>query len=217
LIASDVLSPELRVELHDGQIFVRNNGTLPPLQFTVAQYQRMITLGILLEDSRVELLEGWIVTKMARNPPHDTAIYRTQMALLRRLPPEWICRGQSGVTTDDSQPEPDLAVVRGPIDRYDDHHPTPEETALVVEVANTSLQQERSFKGRLYARAGIAVYWIVNLTEDQVEVYTDPATTEAESAYRLRQDYHQTDNIPLTVSGSELVSILVHELPPRRV
>jgi hypothetical protein len=125
LIASDVLSPDLSVEFHDGQVFVRNNGTLPPLQFTVAQYQRMITLGILLEGAPIELLEGWIVTKMARNPPHDTTIYRTQMALIRRLPPEWICRGQSGVTTDDSQPEPDLAVVRGPIDRYDDHHPTP--------------------------------------------------------------------------------------------
>jgi Uma2 family endonuclease len=216
LIASEVLSPDVNVELHDGQVFIRNNGTLPPLRFTVEQYQRMITLGILSEDAPVELLEGWLVTKMALNPPHDTTIYRTQMALLRRLPPDWICRGQSGVTTDDSQPEPDLAVVRGPIDRYDDHHPTAEETALVVEVANSSLQQDRNFKGRLYARAGIAVYWIVNLIEDQVEVYSHPASTEQESAFRRREDYRQSDSIPLIVGGNELTPILVQDLLPRR-
>ncbi len=217
LIASDVLAPNQVVELHDGQIVVRNNGTLPPLRFTVKQYQRMITLDIVSEHPPNELLDGWIVTKMPRNPPHDSAIYHTHMALIRRLPPEWICRNQSGATTDDSQPEPDLAVVQGPPERYDDHHPTAVETALVIEVSNTTLHRDRSFKGPLYARAGIAAYWIVNVIDGQVEVYTDPVTTDAESAYGHRQEYRGTDSVPLTVGGRELAPILVQDLLPRRV
>ena len=216
LLASDVLAPDQVVELRDGHIVVRNNGTLPPLRFTVKQYQRMITLDIVSEHPPNELLDGRIVTKMSRNPPHDTAIYRTHMALLQRLPAEWICRGQSGVTTDDSQPEPDVAVVRGPIERYDDHHPTAEEMELVVEVANTTLDRDRNFKGPLYARAGIAAYWIVNVIDGQVEVYTDPVTTDAESAYGHRQEYRGTESVPLTVGGRELAPIPVHELLPRQ-
>jgi Putative restriction endonuclease len=216
LIASDVLAPDQVVELHDGQVVVRNNGSIPPLQFTVAQYQRMITLGIVPEDTPAELLDGLIVTKMSRNAPHDSAVYCTHMALIRLLPPTWICRGQSGVTTDDSQPEPDLAVVQGPPTRYRNHHPTAQETALVIEASDSTLDRDRGFKGPLYARSGIPIYWILNIPDDWIEVYTEPATTDGEPLYQQRQVYRQGESVPVIVAGSEIAMIPVQELlvPP---
>src|SRR5882762_3647803 len=86
---------------------------LPVRRFTVAVYHRMIDVGLLTEDEPVELLEGWIVPKMPRNPPHDGTIQRINKRLGRCLPPGWDLRVQSAVTTADSEPEPDLAVVRG--------------------------------------------------------------------------------------------------------
>ena len=85
----------------------------PVRRFTVDEYHRMIQLGILKEGDPVELLEGWIVAKMARNPPHDVVVGLVQAALSAVLPSTWICRGQSAVTTSDSEPEPDVAVVAG--------------------------------------------------------------------------------------------------------
>src|SRR5436305_4096318 len=86
---------------------------LPPApvrRFTVDEYHRMIQTGILEEDDSVELLEGWIVLKMPRNPPHDVAIDLAREAIETRLPAGWRVRVQSAITTSDSEPEPDLAV-----------------------------------------------------------------------------------------------------------
>src|SRR4051812_21590777 len=82
---------------------------LPLRRFTVAEYHRMIETGILSEDDDVELLDGWIAQKMSCNPPHDAALGLVQAALMAVLPGEWICRGQSAVTTSESEPEPDVA------------------------------------------------------------------------------------------------------------
>src|SRR5690349_3673211 len=91
----------------------------PQRRFTVAEYHRMIETGVLTEQDPVELLEGWVVFKMARNPRHDNTLARLQKVLNRLLGPDWEIRGQLAVTTDDSEPEPDVAVVRGPIEQYD--------------------------------------------------------------------------------------------------
>src|SRR5688500_11540548 len=85
----------------------------PVRRFTVEEYQRMGELGILTEDDRVELLEGWIVPKMNRNPPHDGTIEILQQWFSGVLPTAWRCRIQSALVTMDSQPEPDLVIVRG--------------------------------------------------------------------------------------------------------
>src|SRR5687767_8041636 len=103
----------------------------PVYRFTVDQYQRMIKAGILTEDDRVELLEGWIVPKVSHNPPHDGTIWLVQTAILPRLPTGWILRIQSAITTLDSEPEPDLAVVRGPGLRYFSTHPEPQDVGLL--------------------------------------------------------------------------------------
>ena len=86
---------------------------VPPHRFSVRQYQRMVELGVLTDEDKVELLDGWIVDKMPRNPPHDGTISRISRRLARVLSDELIVRTQSAVALPSSQPEPDLAVVRG--------------------------------------------------------------------------------------------------------
>jgi Uma2 family endonuclease len=142
-------------------------------RFSVDQYHAMIRAGILTEDDPVELLEGWLVTKMPKNPRHSVATRLIRQALEGLLPPGWYVDTQEPLTTADSEPEPDVVVVCGDRRQYLDHHPGPQDVALVVEVADSTLQRDRSLKKRLYAAAGIPAYWIVNLLDSQFEVYTD--------------------------------------------
>jgi Uma2 family endonuclease len=155
----------------------------PQRRFTVAEYHRMIETGVLTEQDAVELLEGWVVFKMARHPRHDNTLVRLERILNRLLGPEWVMRGQSAITTDESEPEPDVAVVRGPVEQYDDRHPAPADVALVVEVAAVSLTHDRTVKARIYARAQLPEYWIVNVNDIEVEVYRDPSGPVDEPGY----------------------------------
>ena len=136
---------------------------------TVKQYDRMVERGILPETNRFELIEGRIVEKDVKNPAHPTATRRTMRAIERLLPPGWHVRKEDPVRIPNrrSEPEPDLAVVRGDDDAYDDdayedRHPGPQDVALVVEVTRSSVAKDRKL-ARVYGRGGIPVYWIVNL------------------------------------------------------
>jgi Uma2 family endonuclease len=114
-----------------------------------------------------------------------------------------------------SEPEPDLAVVRGASLDYEDRHPEPAEVALVVEVAESSLTSDREIMGQIYAAAGIPVYWIVNLRGRSrfVEVYTRPTRTRS---YRSRNDYRPGQDLPLKIEGNEVGRIAVADLLPVR-
>jgi Uma2 family endonuclease len=183
----------------------------PIYRFTVKQYHRMIETGILTADDQVELLEGWVVPKMPHNPPHDGTGWLVQTALLSRLPKGWILRVQSAITTIDSQPEPDLVIARGPGMRYFSSHPEPKEIALVVEVSDTTLDRDRDEKARLYARARIPIYWIVNLPESKVEVYTEPRYGRRPS-YRHREELSPPFLLPLVIDGREVARLDLHEI-----
>src|SRR5262245_47769905 len=107
-------------------------------RFTVDEYHRMLESGVLAGGERSELLEGWIVAKMTRKPPHDTTIELVDEALRGQVPAGWRVRTQSAITTLESEPEPDLAVVRGAIRDHAARHPGPGEIALVIEVADST-------------------------------------------------------------------------------
>jgi Uma2 family endonuclease len=144
-----------------------------PRPFSVAEYHRMVDAGILTEDDRVELLEGVIVLMSPQKEPHAQAIEVLTEALVLQVRGRYRVRPQLPLTLGDrSEPEPDLAVV-----------PLPEPGApalnrraalLVIEVAGESLRKDRLAKSRIYARAGIPEYWVVNLEERCVEVSRDP-------------------------------------------
>ncbi len=183
----------------------------PVRRFTVDEYHRMIEDGYFDDDERYELLDGWVIAKMSRKPPHDGVLDQTEDALRSRLPVGWRLRVQKAITTDDSEPEPDIAVVPGPSQRYRHRHPRPSEIAALFEVAQSSLSQDRKLKGPIYARAKIPVYVIINLIDSIVEVYTDPTGPDPSPHYRSRQDLKLGDVVEFTVAG-QTISLPVAEL-----
>ena len=185
----------------------------PLRRFSVAEYRRWTEAGRFAEDDNFELLEGWIVDKMPKNPPHDSRVTWTQSVLQRELPSGWHCRNQCSLETPDSVPEPDLAIVRGSILDYADRHPTGSETALVIEVADTSLATDRE-KRRLYARAGIREYWIINLVDSLMEVFRDPVGAGRDADYNREQAFSRTESLTLSIPGAPSREILVAELVP---
>lgn len=189
---------------------------LPPFpvhRFSVSEYRQLGSNG-LLQSEDVELLEGWITPKMNHSPAHSVTVKLLESALNQLLPPEWFTRTQDSVATADSEPEPDIAVVRGQIRDYLANHPTAEDCALVVEVAETSLVRDR-YKRQIYGAAGYPVYWIVNLSDRIVEVYYEPfINTVSDRGYRQRVDYTEDESVVLQLAGSTAGTIKVRNLLP---
>lgn len=179
-------------------------------RFSVDEYHRMTQIGVLTDEDKVELLDGYVVLKMPRNPPHDGTIQKILKRLGRLLPPGWDARGQSAVTFTLSEPEPDVAVVRGDECTYLTRHPGPAEVGLIIEVAETSLDRDRNEKARIYAQAGIAVYYIVN----RIEVRTAPGNVSGQPAYAQQQDFAPGDQVPLVLDGVTVATIDARELLP---
>ena len=154
-----------------------------PWRWRRADYERLVDLGVFRGDP-VELIGGRLVVAEPQGAYHAGAITAVDYALRAIVPVGHIVRVQAPVSLDDdSEPEPDLAVVPGRPGDYLDSHPA--RPVLAVEVAEASLAFDREHKGSLYARAGIADYWIVNLVDRVVEVYRDPAP-DASTAFEWR-------------------------------
>ncbi|HZU36709.1 MAG TPA: Uma2 family endonuclease [Gemmataceae bacterium] len=185
--------------------------TDPIWRLTVRQYHDMIQAGILTPDDPVELLQGWLVPKMPKNPPHRVATRLLRKALEGLVPAGWYVGSQEPITTQDSGPEPDAVIVHGDTQQYLDRHPGPQDVALVVEVADTTLQRDWTSKKQLYAAARIPVYWIVNLIDKQVEVYSEPS---GQADYRQRRDYDLDKEVPLVIGGQEIGRLAVRSLMP---
>ena len=188
--------------------------TEPIWRLTVEQYHEMITAGILTEDDPVELLEGWLVLKMPKHPPHPVVTRLTQKALDRIVPAGWDIRVQDPLTTDTSEPEPDVAVARGDTRDYLDRHPGPKDVAVAIEVSETTLRRDRGLKKRIYARARIPVYWIINLIDLRVEVYSKPSGPAAKPDYRRRQVFDIDDELPVVIDGNSVGVLQVRDLLP---
>lgn len=189
---------------------------MPPSasRLSVAEYHGLIAEGVLGENDRVELLEGCIVSKMTHNPLHDGIIQIVSKRISRCLPAQWDLRIQSAVTTSDSEPEPDIVVVRGDERAYLSRHPSPADIALLIEVAESSLNLDRIEKARLYARAKIAVYWIINLIDAQIEVFSDPTGVIAQPEYRQREIFRADALVPVVIDAVEVTKIPAKDLLP---
>jgi Uma2 family endonuclease len=188
--------------------------TQPIWRFNVTQYHQMIDIGILTADDPVEMLEGWIIEKMPKNLPHRIANKLTCNALENILPDGWYVDTQEPITLEDSEPEPDVVIVRGNTRDYSDRHPGSQDLALVVEIADSTLERDRTIKKRIYARAGIEVYWIINLFEEQIEVYTQPINSTEEATYSQRRDYKLGDEVTVFIEGREVGLLNIQDLLP---
>ena len=179
-------------------------------RISVDEYERMAEAGV-LDDERVELIDGYLVRKMTVNPPHAYAVDVSRAHLTRLLPPGWFIREEKPVRIPQfDEPEPDLSVIRGQVQDYRDRHPGPADLALLVEVADSTLPRDRGEKWAAYGRGRIPVYWIINLVDRQVEVYTRPGAR----GYRTSRIYKPGQNVPVVISGHRLGRIAVADILP---
>jgi Uma2 family endonuclease len=156
-------------------------------RFNVDEYYAMARAGILAEDERVELLDGEVVVMTPIGIRHQACVDRLTDAFSRRCTDRAVVRVQGPVRLDEyAEPEPDVALLRRPLERYDVAHPTPEDVLLVVEVADTSLERDRGPKLSFYARAGIVEVWIVNVEAREIEVYRQPSGDRYTEVQHLR-------------------------------
>ena len=151
--------------------------TITIRRFKRVEYERLTELGVFKPGERLELLDGMLVVREPQATPHATAVRLTLAALRAAFGTGWLVDTQMPLALDDvSEPEPDVFVVPGDARAYRQMHPS--HPVLLVEVADTSLAEDRTLKAALYARAAIADYWIVNLVDRALEVYREPVPSE---------------------------------------
>jgi Uma2 family endonuclease len=184
-------------------------------RFTRAEYDRLIELGVFRPDEEIELIGGELIVAEPQGAPHYTAIRRTAKALEAAFGRGWEVRTEGPLALDDdSEPEPDVAVVPGKPEDYSRSHPS--RPVLTVEVSeSTLLAGDRQRKGSLYARAQLAEYWVLNLVDRVLEVYREPAR-DAAAPYGWRYARAQVLDASARVTplAAPVASIRVAQLLP---
>lgn len=183
-------------------------------RISVDRYTQMIASGVITKNDGVELLEGILVPKMSKSPDHALGVILLNENLRAALPAGVHIQIEQPIALDDSLPEPDGAIVLGrPRDRAG-RHPTPDEIPIVIEVSDSSLRRDRETKRRVYARNGIAVYWIVNVTDRAVEVYTGPSGPAAAPDDATAATYWPGDAVPVVIGGNAVGALHAADLLP---
>jgi Uma2 family endonuclease len=181
-----------------------------PRRITVDEYERIGESGALHEPKKIELFDGYMVTKMPKSPEHGFSTQESRNALDRTLPGGWTSRQEQPVRIPEyDEPEPDVAIVRGSHADYRHRIPDASDVGLVVEVSRKSVSADRQ-QGNVYGRSGIPGYWIVNLVDRQVEVYTDPGP----GGYATRTDFVSGQQVPVVIDGRQVGQIAVDDILP---
>lgn len=183
---------------------------------SVQEYHRMAEAGVFGSAPRLELLEGVIVEAMTKNPPHNLATDLLQYLLVERLPAGYFATMGTSLTiaAADSEPEPDGMVLRGRPRDYAGRRRRPEDVALVVEVADASYEDDRRVKARIYAGAGVPIYWIVDLNRRRMEILTLPRGTGGAACYGVERVLEAGQEAELVLDGSPVARFQVAELLP---
>ncbi|MGG6266024.1 Uma2 family endonuclease [Leptolyngbya sp. AN03gr2] len=160
-----------------------------PKRFTIEEYHRLTELGFFQEDDRVELIRGLLFHKSAKSKAHSVCNTRLIRQFITLLNDQATLQNQSPITlTKNSEPEPDLAIVQNRPDDYLSGHPRPEAILLVIEISDSSLTYDQETKLELYAENGIKDYWIFNLIDRVLEMYSEPYQKSAsEFGYRVKR------------------------------
>lgn len=198
-----IVSPEELALLGDGLLW----------RMSVDTYHALVDAGTFAPDEDVELIHGYVVKKMSKNPFHAKAnqwllIFLSQLIGINQ---GWYFAVQDPITLADSEPEPDLAVIRGTPDDQEGH-PGPQDVGIVIEVSDSSIDYDEVVKKQLYAFNGIGEYWIVNVVDKQIQVYTEPYHTEGRAGYRRQTNYVPGDSVPVILDGREYGRIPVSDI-----
>jgi Uma2 family endonuclease len=182
----------------------------PLYRMTLEKYEAMVDSGAFSEHDRFHLINGFLVAKITQGDPHCTADDLCGEVLAQVIPAGWYVRAAKPIRLPpDSKPEPDRCVVRGAIRDYSRSSPGPKDVGLVVEVADSSLNDDRE-QAMVYAASGIPFYWIVNLVDSQVEVYSSPSS----AGYSSRIDYAAGQNVPVVIDSVQVGIIAVDDILP---
>ncbi len=185
-------------------------GMAPIWHLTVDQYHSMIETGILVSGDPVELLEGVLVQKASKSPLHVFVTRMTLQVLDSMAPAAWFVSSHHPITLADSEPEPDTVMIRGDMRDYSARHPGPAEVGLIAEVADATLERDRFLKKRIFASAGVPIYWLIDLINFRLEVYSDPQSGD----YQKCAVYGPDDSVPVTLDGRTVGAISVRSLLP---
>ena len=185
----------------------------PLYRMSLERYEAMVESGIFTKRDRFHLINGFLVAKVTQGDEHCEADDLCRVALEGVLPPGWYVRSeQASPAPARWRAEPDEAVVRGSIRDYGRRKrgtPGASDVSLIIEVADSSMLADRAMAG-VYGRAGIPIYWIVNLVDRQVEVCTSPNSTGTSS----RVDFHPGENVPVVLDGVQVALIAVNDIMP---
>ncbi len=175
-------------------------------QFSIEEYHQLLELGFFKEDDRIELVRGDLIQMAAKGTKHIFCCQELSRILHNLIAQQAISRCQDPIVlASGSEPEPDFAIVRLSPDRYRSRKPEAEDILLLIEVADSSLEYDRTTKGSLYAEAAIEHYWIFNVLDRQLEVYQAPfQNAKGEFEYSSKQLYqaHQTIDLPDPLTGT---------------
>ena len=187
---------------------------LKPHRVDIRQYLAMIGAGV-FRDAHVELLGGIPVEQMTKYAPHNFAARQLGLLLSGMIPTGWLISEEKSLALSRLwRPEPDIAIIRGPNDRYRHRDPIASDVALLIEVADSSYASDRGEKWRAYASSRIPVYWIANLNRGQIEVYRGPIGRGKKASY-LQLDIHASDDeVPVVIDGREAGRTLVRDILP---
>ena len=193
------------------ELALPGNGQL--WRMSIETYHDLIDAGTFGPDEKIELIHGYIIKKMPKNPLHAKVnqwllIYFSQLINIQQ---GWYIAVQDPITLADSEPEPDLMVVRGTPGDHEGH-PGPQDVALVLEVSDSSIDYDKTIKSQLYAANNIPTYWIVDVTKKEIQVYTEPYQTEEQGRYRQQSSYVVGDTVPVVLDGREYGRILVSDI-----
>jgi len=146
-----------------------------PKRFTVEEFYKMTEAGILPEESGWEIIDGYLLDKMSIGSKHASVVKKLNRKLTLMCEDQAIISVQDPIYIDQyNQPEPDIALLKPREDFYEENHPRPMDVLLLIEVSNSTVETDREIKRTLYAEAGIAEFWLVNLKENTVERYSSP-------------------------------------------
>ena len=189
-----------------------------PYPLSAADYFRMVDADIIPADRRVGLWKGMLYEKMAKKLPHAGASSKVPLAFWRVLPEGWCVWPDNPILLDDfSAPLPDVAIVRGGPDDYTGRGSVPKagEIGLVVELSDSSLRKDRTRTLEVYAAAGLPYYWVVNLVDRRVEVYSGPKVEGGIASYAAAETFGAGRDVPVVLDGREAARVPVVDLLPR--
>ena len=187
----------------------------PPHRMTVDRYRRLVESGVYGPKDPVFLWKGRLVEKMTEGDRHAFSSLSLAEFMRRLVPDGWSVRPDKPIVlADESLPEPDLTIVRGPLRDYVNRTPKATDVALVVEVSDSSLHLDSRPVLKAYAANSIPIYWIVNIPKCRVEVFSDPMGPVEKPSYRQHRLYGPDDEVPVVLDRREVGRISVKEILP---